>query len=696
MSRYHYDDFRLTFAVPATATATRAGRPRRRHWDGRFTLPLPAVPARGGRPVRGPGAAGHGGATLGSRRPHRGRSMPPRSAARWRRRCSPVRSASPTPPPSRPSTDARAAACGSPCRDRDAGAARRSVGVPVPPADVPRRAAAPAAGPPRRGRPDRRPAGDRGRRAHPRCRRQPAATSLRSTWRPSARRVEEAVGGDAARSAASSSTGCSRPRRAACARRCATSATTPSTSSVTATSGTGRRVRRGRAVPRGSRRRPGRPRSTRRCSPTSLDDQVQLQLVVLNSCQGARTTLADPFAGVATTLIQSGVPAVVAMQFEISDEAAIVFAEELYTNLIGARIRSTPPSPRPARRSSSRSTSSSGPRRCCSCATPRSSCSRFAVDAAPLPPPQPMDLLIPSVAPARPPRRGLVATAAGRSTTSPRWPARSDQARVAKNVRSASVRAHAAAAAHASAASAAPTETLEHLGAGRVGVRVALEPTDGDDLLDVGEPGRRVEEVGQGDAPAEGDRRARLDRRAARRRADDGRPVGVLERRGAGVLGGDRRLQHQRPASSWDRPDRAGSKDSTEVGHQPALGAQRRRPSACGRRRPAAPACRRRRAACRPWPRSAGSAPAGRRPRCRRDAGRAAGGPDPGRGRRGRRCAAPARPGGVAHRVGQVDRPADRRHALLDGQVVGQLDAGRRSRRCASWRGSGGRPSSAR
>ena len=66
-----------------------------------------------------------------------------------------------------------------------------------------------------------------------------------------------------------------------------------------------------------------------------VDDQVQLQLVVLNSCQGARTTMGDPFAGVATTLIQSGVPAVVAMQFEISDDAAIVFAEELYTNLIG-------------------------------------------------------------------------------------------------------------------------------------------------------------------------------------------------------------------------------------------------------------------------------------------------------------------------------------------------------------------------
>jgi hypothetical protein len=66
-----------------------------------------------------------------------------------------------------------------------------------------------------------------------------------------------------------------------------------------------------------------------------LADQTRLRLVVLNSCEGARTTLTDPFAGVATTLVQLGVPAVIAMQFEISDEAAILFAEELYTDLIG-------------------------------------------------------------------------------------------------------------------------------------------------------------------------------------------------------------------------------------------------------------------------------------------------------------------------------------------------------------------------
>jgi hypothetical protein len=64
-------------------------------------------------------------------------------------------------------------------------------------------------------------------------------------------------------------------------------------------------------------------------------DQPNLRLAVINSCDGARTTLHDPYAGVATTLIQLGVPAVVAMQFAISDDAAILFADEFYTNLIG-------------------------------------------------------------------------------------------------------------------------------------------------------------------------------------------------------------------------------------------------------------------------------------------------------------------------------------------------------------------------
>jgi CHAT domain/WD domain, G-beta repeat len=61
-----------------------------------------------------------------------------------------------------------------------------------------------------------------------------------------------------------------------------------------------------------------------------LHNHDALRLVVLNACEGARSDPTDPFAGTAQTLIQQGIPAVVAMQFEITDPAAIAFTGELY------------------------------------------------------------------------------------------------------------------------------------------------------------------------------------------------------------------------------------------------------------------------------------------------------------------------------------------------------------------------------
>jgi hypothetical protein len=61
-----------------------------------------------------------------------------------------------------------------------------------------------------------------------------------------------------------------------------------------------------------------------------LHDFSSLRLAILNACEGARTARTDPFAGVAGSLVQCDIPAVVAMQFEISDEAAIVFAGGFY------------------------------------------------------------------------------------------------------------------------------------------------------------------------------------------------------------------------------------------------------------------------------------------------------------------------------------------------------------------------------
>jgi len=64
-----------------------------------------------------------------------------------------------------------------------------------------------------------------------------------------------------------------------------------------------------------------------------LRDHFPMRLAVLNACEGAVTSSADPFAGVATALVRAGLPAVVAMQFEISDRAAIIFSREFYSAL---------------------------------------------------------------------------------------------------------------------------------------------------------------------------------------------------------------------------------------------------------------------------------------------------------------------------------------------------------------------------
>jgi len=62
-------------------------------------------------------------------------------------------------------------------------------------------------------------------------------------------------------------------------------------------------------------------------------NQRSLRLVVLNACEGARVSHVDPFSGVATSLLRCGLPAVIGMQTEITDEAAITFSTRLYTAL---------------------------------------------------------------------------------------------------------------------------------------------------------------------------------------------------------------------------------------------------------------------------------------------------------------------------------------------------------------------------
>jgi outer membrane protein assembly factor BamD (BamD/ComL family) len=64
-----------------------------------------------------------------------------------------------------------------------------------------------------------------------------------------------------------------------------------------------------------------------------LHDHPSLRLAVLNACEGARISLEDQFSGTAQNLMQQGLPAVIAMQFRITDIAAITLAREFYAAL---------------------------------------------------------------------------------------------------------------------------------------------------------------------------------------------------------------------------------------------------------------------------------------------------------------------------------------------------------------------------
>ena len=61
-----------------------------------------------------------------------------------------------------------------------------------------------------------------------------------------------------------------------------------------------------------------------------LRGHESLRLVVLNSCAGAQTSVANPFAGLAQSLVQREVPAVIAMQSVVTDDSAVEFSESFY------------------------------------------------------------------------------------------------------------------------------------------------------------------------------------------------------------------------------------------------------------------------------------------------------------------------------------------------------------------------------
>ncbi|MDQ3243765.1 MAG: CHAT domain-containing protein [Gemmatimonadota bacterium] len=64
-----------------------------------------------------------------------------------------------------------------------------------------------------------------------------------------------------------------------------------------------------------------------------LRNHTTMKLVVLNSCRGGQMSQTKPLVGMAAALVKEGVPAVIAMQYEVQDREAITFARTLYRAL---------------------------------------------------------------------------------------------------------------------------------------------------------------------------------------------------------------------------------------------------------------------------------------------------------------------------------------------------------------------------
>ena len=65
-----------------------------------------------------------------------------------------------------------------------------------------------------------------------------------------------------------------------------------------------------------------------------LADHRSLRLALLNSCEGARGSELDIFSSTASVLVRRGIPAVLAMQYEITNQAATELASAFYEALV--------------------------------------------------------------------------------------------------------------------------------------------------------------------------------------------------------------------------------------------------------------------------------------------------------------------------------------------------------------------------
>ncbi|MEL7122729.1 MAG: CHAT domain-containing protein [Bacteroidota bacterium] len=64
-----------------------------------------------------------------------------------------------------------------------------------------------------------------------------------------------------------------------------------------------------------------------------LADHKTLKMVVLNSCEGAKSNTDNIFSSTGASLIKKGIPSVISMQYEITDKAALEFSRTFYETI---------------------------------------------------------------------------------------------------------------------------------------------------------------------------------------------------------------------------------------------------------------------------------------------------------------------------------------------------------------------------
>ena len=72
---------------------------------------------------------------------------------------------------------------------------------------------------------------------------------------------------------------------------------------------------------------------------TVMQQAESVKLVFLNACLAGQVDSTRPFAGIAHQLLQSGLPAVIAMRYEIIDRSAVQFAAGVYDALVAGQGR---------------------------------------------------------------------------------------------------------------------------------------------------------------------------------------------------------------------------------------------------------------------------------------------------------------------------------------------------------------------